>query len=608
MGMVAEASETDESACHSETGAPYRRELAIKIDDLALSVRASNVLKNAGIKYVRDLVQLTENQVGRFQHCGRITVKELRDVLAGLGLGFGMDLDSWNRPRSPESRPTEESAVNSEKGALAIKIDDLFLSVRASNVLKNAGIKHVRDLVQLTENQVGRFQHCGRKTVKELQDVLAGLGVSFSSDALSKRTISADLDENTRTKLYLRVDEIGLSQRARNMLKDANIEFLGDLIGKTEIQLGVRSCSHLTLAEIKNKLKGLGLRLGFSVSDWNTDAAREIRKQQDANPEAPIAALRRSLNSTSPSDFLEDELRAVLAFVDSERGTDIALKQLGWSGKGQRTLESVGQEYSITRERVRQIVARKTRAISKECIERPPRLDQALAIVRARSPATAAELASELRLRGVSKNDFDPTGLETACDIFQRKFGLKRISLRHVKVYAVPEDAKRIIDFFRLCRRLTSSQGCANFEVVCDELRIPESVRQRMREFATTESICEWLGLDRRWLFSTGVPRNRLSNLVAKVLCVAPHVYLTELRKAVARSRRLAVVPPVGVLAHFVQRFELASVSDGRASAISDFAAAIAPESAESILVSVLRMHGPILAGTGFKNCAWRLE
>jgi len=85
-------------------------------------------------------------------------------------------------------------------------------------------------------------------------------------------------------------------------------------------------------------------------------------------------------------------------------------------------------------------------------------------------------------------------------------------------------------------------------------------------------------------------------------LCVAPHVYLTELRKAVARSRRLAVVPPVGVLAHFVERFELASVSDGRVSAISDFAGAIASGGAESILVSVLRRHGPILGWDRFQE------
>jgi hypothetical protein len=104
------------------------------------------------------------------------------------------------------------------------------------------------------------------------------------------------------------------------------------------------------------------------------------------------------------------------------------------------------------------------------------------------------------------------------------------------------------------------------------------------------------------WLFSTGVPRNRLSNLVAKILSVTPHLYLSELRKAVARSRRLAVVPPVTVLAQFLEKFELASVSEGRASALSDFAGVIRPDSVEAVLVSVLRIHGPILGWDRFQE------
>jgi Bacterial RNA polymerase, alpha chain C terminal domain/Sigma-70, region 4 len=462
---------------------------------------------------------LAEGDLLKFQNCGRKTVRELRESLAELGLGFGIALDQRNRPISPECSPTSDT----------------------------------------------------------------------------KGTILAALDENTRTKLYLRVDELGLSPRAEHVLKAANIEFVGDLVGWTEIQIRrLYSCGRLTVTEIKNKLKELDLRFGLLLSDWSAESARKIRALQDSDRDSRIASLRHGLNTIPPSKFLEDELRAILASVASDRDTDIILKQLGWSGEGHRTLESVGQEYSVTRERIRQIVARASDKIRKEYVD-TPRLDEALPIIRDRCPATAATLAAELRARGLSQHDFDPTGLETACDILQREFGLERIYLRHARVYVAAEHANRTIEFFQICRRLTSSQGCANFDVMCDELRVSQAERQRFRELATIESMCEWLDPDRKWLFSTGVTRNRLSNLVAKVLCVAPHVYLTELRKAVARSRRLVIVPPVGILANFMERFDLASVSDGRASAIADFSDAVAPGSAESIFVSVLRMHGPIL-------------
>jgi hypothetical protein len=524
--MAPEFSGADEGVAIRENDTPYQRELAIKVEDLFLSVRASNVLKNMGIAYVGDLVQQTEGQLLAFQNCGRKTVRELKEALSELGLGLGMALDSWNRP-------------------------------------------NLHDLT--------------------------------SSRKQDEATL-ATLDENTRTKLYLRADEIGLSQRARNVLKTADIQFVGDLATKTESQLrGLASCGRLTINEIKAKLEELGLRLSFFVSDWSAEAARRIREQQDTVPDSPINALRCNLNIIPPSEFLEDELRAILQSVPDERGTEIALKQLGWSGCGQRTLESVGEEYSVTRERVRQIVKRKNDNIRKQYFE-TPRLDEALSAIRDRCPATAVQLAAELRLRGISKSDFDPTGLRTACKVLQKDFALERIEVRGAEVYAAAEHVDQTVEFFRVCRRLTSSQGVANFEAVCDELHIPNEARPRFREVATINSICEWLDRDRRWLFSTGVPRNRLSNLAMKVLCVAPHVYLTELRKAVARSRRLAAVPPIGVLARFLERFELASVADGRASAISDFADAIGPESTESILVSVLRRHGPILGWDRFQE------
>lgn len=505
-------------------------------------------------------------------------------------------------------------------GELATKVEDLFLSVRTRNVLRNAGIEYVGDLVQLTEGWLLSFQNCGRKTVTELREKLAELGLELGMSlvdwdrpntprqlplefvASKKQKTLADFDDDVRAKLLLRVDEGGFSQRAQNALKAGRIEFVGDLVGKTHHELQrLKSCGRLTIFEIQKKLNALGLELGTHIADWSTAAARAARERQDGDPQSPLAISKRGLTAIPPSEYLEDELREILASVGNERGTELAQKQLGWSGLGHRTLESVGQEYSLTRERVRQIVARKTEEIEKEYLE-APRLDEALAVVRDRCPASASELAAELRIRGVSKGDFDPTGLQTACDVLRRVFPIERVLFGDTKVYVAGEQAERIGEFFRLCRKLTSSRGCANFDAVCDELRIPDIERGKFRELVTIESMCEWLDADRRWLVATGVTRNRLSNLAAKALSVAPHVYLGELRRAVARSRRLAVVPPAGVLARFLERYGLANVSDGRAFAAGDFSDAVRPGSAEAILVSVLRKHGPLLAWERFRE------
>ena len=498
----------------------YTRELAIRIAELPLSVRARNALKNAEIGYVGDLVQLSEEWLLTLPNCGRKTVGELRDSLAELGLHFGIKLDDWSRPIAQLSCPPAE--------------------------------------------------------------------LHF-----------AELDENTRAKLCVRIDEIDFSRRAANILMSAGIEFVGDLVCKGERELRkFWSCGRLTVAEIKNKIAELGLSFDFSLGDWSADQANEYRKQHLKNFSKTVL---RTLDQISPSEFLEDEFRKVVAGVGNERATEICLKQLGWSGKGARTLESVGQEYSVTRERIRQIVAKKTARIRKRNVDMP-RLNDALLCIRARCPATAEELGVELRKQHISKSDFDPTGLKIACEVLGKEFHLQRMQLGSCTIYVSCENAGRIVEFFRFCRKWTASRGCANFEAVCDELRIRESESQSYRDIATLGSVCEWLDSERMWLFSTGVPRNRLSNLVSKVLSVSPQVYITEVRKAVTRSRRLAVVPPAGVLAKFVERFGLATVSDGRATAADGLTDVIVPGSTESIFVSILRTHGPLLEWSRFQQ------
>jgi len=66
--------------------------LNTSIDELELSVRAYNCLKNADIRKIGDLVQKTESEVLKIKNFGKITLTELKSVLEGIGLVFGMDV------------------------------------------------------------------------------------------------------------------------------------------------------------------------------------------------------------------------------------------------------------------------------------------------------------------------------------------------------------------------------------------------------------------------------------------------------------------------------------------------------------------------------------
>jgi DNA-directed RNA polymerase subunit alpha len=64
------------------------------VDELELSVRSANCLKNAGIRTIRDLVQKTEKDMLETKNFGRKSLNEIRDILRPMGLSLGMELEA----------------------------------------------------------------------------------------------------------------------------------------------------------------------------------------------------------------------------------------------------------------------------------------------------------------------------------------------------------------------------------------------------------------------------------------------------------------------------------------------------------------------------------
>ena len=73
----------------------FNPNLLRKVDELELSVRSANCLKNDNIIYIGDLVQYSEAEMLRTPNFGRKSLNEIKDVLAGMGLYLGMELIDW---------------------------------------------------------------------------------------------------------------------------------------------------------------------------------------------------------------------------------------------------------------------------------------------------------------------------------------------------------------------------------------------------------------------------------------------------------------------------------------------------------------------------------
>jgi DNA-directed RNA polymerase subunit alpha len=65
------------------------------VDELELSVRSANCLQNANIKYIGELVQKTEAEMLKTKNFGRKSLKEIKEILANMGLSLGMKIDNW---------------------------------------------------------------------------------------------------------------------------------------------------------------------------------------------------------------------------------------------------------------------------------------------------------------------------------------------------------------------------------------------------------------------------------------------------------------------------------------------------------------------------------
>ena len=73
----------------------FNENLLRTVDELELSVRSANCLANANIKYIGDLVQKTESEMLKTKNFGRKSLKEIKEILAEMGLSLGMKLDNW---------------------------------------------------------------------------------------------------------------------------------------------------------------------------------------------------------------------------------------------------------------------------------------------------------------------------------------------------------------------------------------------------------------------------------------------------------------------------------------------------------------------------------
>ncbi len=82
------------------------------VDDLELSVRSANCLKNANIRYIGELVVRSEAEMLKTKNFGRKSLNEIKEILSEMGLGLGMKIDGWPPVGWDPNQPPQKREVS----------------------------------------------------------------------------------------------------------------------------------------------------------------------------------------------------------------------------------------------------------------------------------------------------------------------------------------------------------------------------------------------------------------------------------------------------------------------------------------------------------------
>jgi hypothetical protein len=601
------------------------RFLAQRTEDIHLSVRASNCLKNGGIKYLGELVQYRPEDLMRLQNFGRKTLDEIIALFAKEKLSLGLCLPEWSPTfagdstvqsgnDTPSGQPNTLQQLNTVQCAfLAKRLDEIDLSVRTANCLSSLEIKYLGELVQYSAHELLRIHGFGTKSLKELtalfEEMNLQLGLRIPDWTPEFRGLPPDASrEDPDTKVSLPCDDLSpkqkvflahelcrfhLSKRVAQTLNKAGIVRAGDLAVLTleqasELVHGDR-CS---LRELMALLASEQLYFGIKIPDWSPALAGEWEREYstEAHDIETHHAMRTTSKNSVPQS-LEGELEGFVRQIEpnfNDRNIRMIVRFFGFDGTGKKTLERVGQEFGVTRERVRQVIEKFTRRLRGKAVYLPM-FRWACNLIIETVPEIPAVLGQVLCEQRITQKKFDIATLNAVSRLLDEEALFDIVSVGNVDL--VTEKGK--IDWLKrvpsISRAVVSAHGCCHVEHILDDLGVETVSTADVTALLSLLPEVKWLDVDREWFTISDAPRNRLSNVVKKIMSVAPKISIAELRSAIKRVHRLdGFAPPSEILKAFCSNLPFCRVEN-------DYVITSAPLAVAETLGDIERCYYDIL-------------
>jgi len=155
----------------------YRNQvLQIPISDFELSVRARNCLKKMNIKYLGDLLRVTETELLAYKNFGETSLLEIKVILTQKGLRLGQLLEDSNS-RQIIMEDSEQNQIDDE--TMSATVSELQLSVRSRKCLQRLNINSIGELVRCTEAELLGCKNFGLTSLYEIKQRLKDKSLSL---------------------------------------------------------------------------------------------------------------------------------------------------------------------------------------------------------------------------------------------------------------------------------------------------------------------------------------------------------------------------------------------------------------------------------------------
>ncbi|MGA7325491.1 MAG: DNA-directed RNA polymerase subunit alpha C-terminal domain-containing protein, partial [Rhodomicrobium sp.] len=396
------------------------------------------------------------------------------------------------------------------------------------------------------------------------------------------------LTANKKAILARHAASLKVSVRARGVFQRLRITYVGELLQLSPNALmSQKNCGRTTLKEIEDELQRLDLGLDTTIVGWSEDEAQKI-----------LLASNNAKSYTHSDDLidLEAQVRHLLGGYCSPKLVDATIRFYGFDGSGRKTLEAVGQEYDVTRERIRQIVAKVRGTVpSSEKLCMLSAVSSAVELVESLIPGLATDIQEALLEAGLTACPFDLTGLESVFEFDDEPAPFEIIEHEDTSLVVPSGMGAFVGDVNSASGRLVSRWGVTTVSEVCAQTGMsvsPELVRLIL---SSRPDLC-WLDESKDWFSLPNQKRNRLLNMIRKVLSVGTPLKLSELRKAISRHHRMrGFAPPQAILLNFCRTNPFIAISDEVVSTLPgewDVESTLGKN--EQDIVDVLRQIGPI--------------